>query len=335
MNSPSITLPAVPAPESSSKPRFHPLVEIFPDMEKHAFAEFVQDIKVNGVREPVTVYKNLVVDGRNRVLACQELGIPYPMRVYEGKESDLLAFVLSKNLHRRQMDASQRAMVAAKIANMTHGGDRKSAQAAALPLVSQAEAGKRLDVSERSVRDAVKVSAKAEPEVATAVGQSEGKIPVSAAAKIAEHPPEIQRQAAAAIAGGAKPAAVVRALPTPMKNGRIDVDEIYRQDRQAKASAPAVKLSKEQKKAEKKARLVYAALCRLEEECTDDGKALWEFAPSEFWPLLPVGVQEQVFHAAKVLVPWLTAIIAQAAPKRPGAIAAKPKLVKSKGEQVM
>jgi ParB-like chromosome segregation protein Spo0J len=193
--------------------RFHPLVEIFPEMEKHAFAELVADIKANGIREPVTVHKNQILDGRNRWLACEVLGIPCPQRAYEGKESDLLAFVFSKNFHRRHLDASQRAMIAAKIANMSHGGDRKSDQAAALPLVSQAEAGKRADVSERSVRDAVKVIAKAEPEVATAVGQGEGKIPVSAAAKIAAHPPEVQRQAVAAIAGGAKPAAVVRALP--------------------------------------------------------------------------------------------------------------------------
>jgi hypothetical protein len=43
------------------------------------------------------------------------------------------------------MNESQRAMVAAKIANMRHGGDRRSNQAANLPLenVSQPEAAKR------------------------------------------------------------------------------------------------------------------------------------------------------------------------------------------------
>ncbi len=44
-------------------------------------------------------------------------------------------------------------------ANMMHGGDRRSDQAAKLPLekVSQAEAAKMVGVSERLVRDAVKV----------------------------------------------------------------------------------------------------------------------------------------------------------------------------------
>jgi ParB-like chromosome segregation protein Spo0J len=313
--------------------RFHPLVEIFPEMEKHAFAEFVADIKVNGVREPVTVHKNQIIDGRNRQLACDVLGITCPKRVYEGKESDLLAFVLSKNLHRRQMSASQLAMVAANIANMTHGGDRKSDQAATLPLVSQAEAAKQVGggVSERSVRDAVKVKTKAEPEIIKAVEQN--KLPVSAATKIVEHPAEIQRQAAASIASGAKPADVVRALPPSAK-----VVELPPSSGKAKPSAPAqAKPTKEQREAMDAAADVWAALTYLEGgwQGDHDGKALLDFAPHFFWPLLDADQQGDVFRIAKALVPWLTAIIAQTAPKKPDAIVAKPKLVKGKGDRAV
>jgi hypothetical protein len=62
------------------------------------------------------------------------------------------------NLHRRHLTESQRAMVAAKIANMKHGGDRGSnqhgtRQAADLPLastqVNQAQAAKQLNIGER------------------------------------------------------------------------------------------------------------------------------------------------------------------------------------------
>jgi ParB-like chromosome segregation protein Spo0J len=284
-------------------------------MDAAAFAEFVADIKVNGVREPVTVHKNQIIDGRNRQLACDVLGITCPKRVYEGKESDLLAFVLSKNLHRRQMSASQLAMVAANIANIRHGGDRKSDQAATLPLVSQAEAAKQVGggVSERSVRDAVKVKAKAEPEIIKAVEQN--KLPVSAATKIVEHPAEIQRQAAAKIASGAKPADVVRALPASRPK--------------AKPSAPAPpKPSREQKKAW----FVYAALTRLEDEWAEkyDGD-LGDYDASEFWPLLGTHMQEDVVRVAKALLPWLEGIIAQA--KKTSGVE-KPKLVtKSAGVQ--
>jgi ParB-like chromosome segregation protein Spo0J len=333
MNTQTVAPTTTTQPSLNPGHRFHPLVEIFPEMDKNAFAEFVQDIKVNGVREPVTVYHNQIIDGRTRLLACEVLGISCPQRAYDGREEDLLAFVLSKNLQRRHLSTSQRAMIAAEIADMTHGGDRKSDQAGKSQLdsvsrPSRTDAAKMLNVSPETVTTAKKVKDRAEPEVAKAV--RDDKLAVSAAAKIAEHPPEVQRQAVAAIAGGAKAAAVVRALPNA---GKIDVDEIYRHDREAaakaKASAPApTKLSREQKKAQKKAeknaRSVYASLCRLEEESTDDGKALWELAPSEFWPLLHVGVQEQVLHAAKAIAPWLDAIIQHAAESKVGA---KPKLV--------
>jgi len=75
--------------------------------------------------------------------------------------------VISWNLHRRHLNESQRAMVAAKLANINHGGDRKSLdyQAANLPDVSQQEAAQMLNVSERSLRTAKKVEQNAIPEI--------------------------------------------------------------------------------------------------------------------------------------------------------------------------
>lgn len=88
-------------------------------------------------------------------------------------------------------------MVAAEIANLGHGGDRKTDQAANLPLddlpatgVSQTEAAKLLNVSERSVRAAVAVRDHGVPELAEAVRS--GEIAVSAAAEIAKAPAEEQ-----------------------------------------------------------------------------------------------------------------------------------------------
>lgn len=308
---------------TATQPNFHPLVEIFPEMDAAAFNEFVADVKANGVREPVTVYKNQIIDGKNRWRACQQLGIPCPQRAYEGKESDLLAFVVSKNLHRRQMSESQRAMVGARIANMRQGERTDLQPSATLPKVSQAEAGKQVGVSERSIRDAVKVIAKAAPEIVKAVEQN--KLPVSAAAKVAEHPPEMQRQTVAAIAEGAKAAAVVRALPKAKSS----------------ASAPP-KPSTKQWEAQDKADNLYASLACLADAWREDygyEDDLWDYAPSEFWPLLDSERQGEVLRVAKALVPWLQQIVQQAEePKlgrKPGAVVGKPKLVKSKGDRVM
>jgi hypothetical protein len=56
---------------------------------------------------------------RNRYKCATELGLSYPRIEYSG--TDPLGFVVSHNLHRRHMTESQRAMVAAKMANMPEG----------------------------------------------------------------------------------------------------------------------------------------------------------------------------------------------------------------------
>lgn len=94
------------------------------------------------------------------------------------------------NLHRRHLTESQRAMAAAKIATATHGGDRKSDQAANLPLdiphVSQAKAAELLNVSERTVRAAKAVQANGTPELIEAVDA--GEVTVSATSPDPDRP---------------------------------------------------------------------------------------------------------------------------------------------------
>ena len=75
------------------------------------------------------------------------------------------------------MDESQRAMVAAKMANMPQGERTDLEPSANLQKVSQADAAALLNVSTRSVAAAVKIRASAVPEVVRACEQ--GIVPVS------------------------------------------------------------------------------------------------------------------------------------------------------------
>lgn len=301
------------------KPKFHLLAELFPEIEKGtpAYEQFKADIKANGVREPIWTRKLpdgtiQILDGKNRRNVADELGVPCPSREYTGDEAGMLDFVVSQNLHRRQLDASQRAVVAARIAKMRQGARTDLQPKPNLAEVSIEAAAQRMNVSTGSVKNAKKVIAKAVPEITKAVEQ--GKLKVSAAAVVSDHSADVQHQAAIKIAAGAKGSDVVKALPpSPAK---------------AKASAPApVKLSKEQKKAQEKAKDVWASLyLRLEEGWADDhdGEDLWDYDASEFWPLLDSNKREEVLHVAKMLMPWLGGIIHQAE----GAKAdSKPKLV--------
>lgn len=169
---------------------FHPLANLFPLIEGAEFEQLVADIKANGVREPVITYEGKILDGRNRFKAANAAGVEVPFREYEG--SDPLGFVISLNLHRRHLNESQRADVAAQLAPLSHGQRADFASRAAnLPVLTQSDAATLLSVSERLVRSAAKVREKAPPEIQEAIQQ--GRIAVSDAAKIAHRPHEEQR----------------------------------------------------------------------------------------------------------------------------------------------
>lgn len=135
----------------------HPLSEIFP---RGVYVdELAEDIRTRGLIEPVTLYDGQVLDGRLRVRACSKAEVELRTEELIGDAEAALQFVLSKNLHRRHLQESQRAMVAAKIANISHGGDRRSEQSSNLSLekMDQRRAAKIMGVSRSSVQSAAKV----------------------------------------------------------------------------------------------------------------------------------------------------------------------------------
>jgi ParB-like chromosome segregation protein Spo0J len=156
----------------------HPLADLFPLLDKDSigFKALVEDIKANRQHDPVWLLEGKILDGRNRYNACVHLGLDVATRNYIG--GDPIGFVLSVNLHRRHLNTSQRAMVAAKLATFTHGGDRSKAPNGAL---TDAAAAKLLSVGERSVERAKVVLAKGDPSLIEAVEQ--GKTTVTDAAK--------------------------------------------------------------------------------------------------------------------------------------------------------
>jgi len=162
----------------------HELATIFPMLGEEELAELCADIEKNGLAEPVTVYEGKILDGRNRATACQRLGIEPDTIEYEG--GDPVTFVLSKNVFRRHLTESQRAMAAEKLANMQRGNQmRKFAHledqqnqglTAQDCQVSQEEAAKMLNVSKRQVQNAAKLRREASPEVVEQVERGEKTI---------------------------------------------------------------------------------------------------------------------------------------------------------------
>lgn len=171
----------------------HPAADVFPLMSGPEYAALVDDVKRRGLIESIKRVRVgrelLVLDGRNRLRACKDAGVAPRFEDVDGK--DPVAYVISANLHRRHLNGSQRAMVAARIANLGHGGDRSSGRSAAC---SQGDAAVLVGTSERSVRSARAVVERAVPEVVRAVER--GALAVDAAVELAKLPQAQQREIA-------------------------------------------------------------------------------------------------------------------------------------------
>lgn len=229
-SAPAAALPVVvtPAPAPLIEIRgVHPAATLFPLMEGAELEQLVADLRDNGLREEIVLYEGLILDGRNRLRACKLAGVKPRFVEWDGCGTPL-AFVLSRNLHRRHLAESQRAIVAARAKEMfkheaaesvrAHQFGSPSGNAAAWqldeqksrvssacanlrkPIGADGRAAALLNVSARSVTTASRVLAAADQQLIAAV--EVGEIAVSDAAAIVELGKPRQREALALVRSG-------------------------------------------------------------------------------------------------------------------------------------
>lgn len=150
-------------------------------MSASEFARLKSDIEANGQREDVVVWRGLLIDGRNRLRACEELGIE-PQIAELMEETDPVQYALSHNLHRRHLTTAQRAIVAAKLATMQRGDNQHSVEDTPNGGTSEDSSATLLNVSVRSLQRAKHVLDNGSPALAESV--ESGTVPVSLAEKL-------------------------------------------------------------------------------------------------------------------------------------------------------
>ena len=92
----------------------HPAATLFPMMDEVALQALADDIREHGQREPVILFNGAVLDGRNRLRACELAGVE-PQFVTRDDVESPTTFVLSLNLHRRHLTPVQCAALAFKV----------------------------------------------------------------------------------------------------------------------------------------------------------------------------------------------------------------------------
>lgn len=196
---------------------FHPLANLVPAMDPGELAQLVEDVRTHGLREPITLYDGQILDGRHRYAACRLAGVALRWELYEG--DDPVAFVLSKNLHRRHLTSAQKAAIAA-------------AALPALEAQARERQGTRTDLAgpeDDNIREKIPESSRARDRAAALTGTNPRY--VSEAKRLAQDAPDVfeamksgavSMTEAKALANQSEPGrkAVLNILPTMTKAER-------------------------------------------------------------------------------------------------------------------
>jgi ParB-like chromosome segregation protein Spo0J len=123
----------------------HPLADVFPLLPEPLLRELADDIAANGLLEPITLYEDKILDGRNRYAACSPAGVVPRFARFSGTLKDAAAFVRSKNLQRRDLEPAQRVAAILKMEELLgqYRAEAREAQGARTDLRLPGDGGSR------------------------------------------------------------------------------------------------------------------------------------------------------------------------------------------------
>ncbi len=90
----------------------HDAAKLFAMLDGDEIKALANDLKQNGQRVPIAIQNKIIVDGRNRLVACKIAGIKPTFVEIEG---DAVEAVISLNLQRRNLDESQKSTLALRL----------------------------------------------------------------------------------------------------------------------------------------------------------------------------------------------------------------------------
>jgi ParB-like chromosome segregation protein Spo0J len=198
-----------PIDNSPARPAPHPICLLIPSADEYELQDLSDDIRAHGLIDPIVLFEGMILDGRNRSVACERAGVAPRYVQFGGGREDALILVISHNLKRRHLNKQSiaDALVAAEDFNLHYTlaepaaslSDAESRGAQSVIKITEpktassrklAQAAGRV-VSHAMIAATRKVKERGEPELQEAVKR--GRIGVQDAAKAADLPPEIQK----------------------------------------------------------------------------------------------------------------------------------------------
>lgn len=189
--------------------KIHPLADKFPRIEGKEREELLEDIRRNGLQEPIVLIKDEIADGVNRYELCLEAKRKPSFVDYSGETDDksIREFVWRKNGLRRHLTAGARAMLALEI--LGGGGRAPGALDSETNRENKAEIAelaKSAGTSKRTISQAKVVSEHGTPAQKKAVINGHVSVKKTAEKIAAKQKPEARHKSG-----------VVKNDPTPFK----------------------------------------------------------------------------------------------------------------------
>jgi hypothetical protein len=153
---------------------FHPLADVLPLIKGVEFDQLVDSIMENGLHDPIILLDGAILDGRNRYLACLKAGVEPRTITFSG--GDPVAFVMDRNLHRRQLTVGQRAMALEKFATLSVGRPSGKLIGEISPIKTATEVAALAGVNQQTIRAAKTIKAEGTPKEIAAVTSGERAI---------------------------------------------------------------------------------------------------------------------------------------------------------------
>lgn len=105
----------------------HPVADLFPMLAADELADLAADITARGLLHPIVLdAEGRVLDGRNRLAACEQAGVEPTFVTYDGDDPD--GYALSVNIARRHLTKGQQAMIAARACFVSKQDQRSAAK---------------------------------------------------------------------------------------------------------------------------------------------------------------------------------------------------------------
>lgn len=96
----------------------HPVCDLFPLMDDISLAKLADDIREHGLHVPIVIHNGQLVDGRNRVIACQQAKVqPFSVEwrdICHGEQS-IVRWIWAINAERRHLTNDQYVAIAIEL----------------------------------------------------------------------------------------------------------------------------------------------------------------------------------------------------------------------------